>query len=60
DFRTFEANPFNPILDLSPDPEAWDCHGILTPQVFAVEGTYYMLYAGMNGKEWQTGLAVAR
>jgi len=60
DFRTFEANPFNPILDLSPDPEAWDCHGILTPQVFEVEGTYYMLYAGMNGKEWQTGLAVAR
>ena len=40
--------------------DAWDCDGILTPQVFEVNGVYYMLYAGMKGKEWQTGLAVAR
>lgn len=60
DFRTFEANPFNPILDVSDDPEAWDCDGILTPQVFEVSGTYYMLYAGMKGRNWQSGLAIAK
>ncbi|NKB71633.1 MAG: hypothetical protein GKR89_31550 [Candidatus Latescibacteria bacterium] len=58
DFRTFEANPHNPILSPSPDREAWDCDGLLTPQVFAIDGAYYMLYAGLKGREWQSGLAV--
>ena len=35
----------------------WDCDGILTPQVFEIGDTYYMLYAGRKGKEWQSGLA---
>ena len=60
DFRTFEPNPRNPIFTPSEDPDAWDCDGILTPQVFDVNGTYYLLYAGMKGKEWQTGLALAQ
>ena len=59
DFRTFEPSPYNPIFSPSPDPDAWDCDGILTPQVFEVNGVYHMLYAGRKGKEWQTGLAVA-
>lgn len=41
------------------DPEAWDCDGLLTPQVFEANGTYYMLYAGLKGREWQSGLAAA-
>ena len=60
DFRTFEPNPHNPIFTPSHDPDAWDCDGLLTPQVFPINGTYYMLYAGMKGREWQSGLAVAR
>jgi len=60
DFRTFEPNPHNPIFSPSPDPNAWDCHGVLTPQVLPIEGVYHMLYAGKRGKEWQSGLAVAR
>jgi predicted GH43/DUF377 family glycosyl hydrolase len=60
DFRTFEPSPYNPIFTPSSDPDAWDSDGILTPQVFEVNGVYHMLYAGMKGKEWQTGLAVAR
>ena len=60
DFRTFEPNPQNPILTPSTDRDAWDCDGILTPQVFEVGDRYYMLYAGMKGREWQSGLAVAR
>ncbi len=59
DFRTFEANPHNPIFTPSTDPDAWDSNGLLTSQVFEVNGTYYMLYAGMKGREWQSGLAIA-
>jgi hypothetical protein len=58
DFRTFEPNPHNPVFAPSDDPEAWDCDGVLTPQVFEANGTYYMLYAGKKGGEWQSGLAV--
>ena len=60
DFRTFEPNPRNPIFTPSPNRDAWDCDGILTPQVFEAGDHYYMLYAGMRGKEWQTGLAMTR
>ncbi len=60
DFRTFEPNPHNPIFTPSPDPDAWDGKGILTPQVFGAGECHYLLYAGYNGKEWQTGLAKAR
>lgn len=60
DFRTFEPNPYNPVFTPSSDPEAWDCDGILTPHVFELDSTFYMIYAGKKGKEWQTGLAKAR
>jgi len=66
DFRTFEPNPGNPIFTPSPDRAAWDCDGLLTPQVFELDGAYYMIYAGLRGRGWndesgvQTGLAVAR
>ncbi len=59
DFRTFEPNPSNPVFVPSSDPDAWDCDGILTPQVFEAGDSYYMLYAGMKGREWQSGLAKA-
>jgi predicted GH43/DUF377 family glycosyl hydrolase len=59
DFRSFQANPKNPIFNPSPDPDAWDSDGILTPQVFEIGDDYYMLYAGKKGKEWQSGLARA-
>lgn len=59
DFVAFEANPHNPIFTPSTDPNAWDCDGILTPQVFETGDAYYMLYAGMKGNEWQSGLAKA-
>ena len=58
DFRTFEPNPYNPIFSPSPDPNAWDCDGLLTPQVIEIDNRYLMLYAGLRGSEWQTGLAV--
>ena len=66
DFRTFEPNPHNPVLTPSKDPQAWDSNGLLTPQVFAIDGDYYMLYAGLKGSAWndvsqvQSGLAIAR
>ena len=60
DFRTFEANPGNPVFSPSEDPEAWDADGVLTGQLFEAAGTWYMVYAGKRGKEWQTGLARAR
>jgi len=60
DFRTFEPNPHNPVFTPSPDPDAWDCDGILTPQVIEIGDSYYMLYAGKKGNEWQTGLARTR
>ena len=60
DFRTFEANPHNPIFTESADRDAWDCDGVLTPQVIEIGDTYYMIYAGKKGKEWQTGLAKTR
>jgi predicted GH43/DUF377 family glycosyl hydrolase len=60
DFRDFEPNPHNPIFTPSADPEAWDCDGILTSQVFKAGDFYYLLYAGKKGSEWQTGLAKAR
>lgn len=65
DFRTFEPNPANPILTPSEDPDAWDSGGLLTPQVFAANGDYHMLYAGLKGKDWGrtaecgSGLAIA-
>lgn len=59
DFKTFEPNPANPILDLPGDSAAWDAEGLLTPQVFEVGDFYYMLYAGKSGKRWQSGLARA-
>ena len=66
DFHSFEPNPHNPIFTPSPDPEAWDSDGLLTPQVFTINGVYYMIYAGLKGSGWnrvsavQTGLAVAK
>ena len=57
DFRDFEPNPHNPVFIPSSDREAWDCDGILTPQVFEAGDFYYLLYAGKKGQEWQTGLA---
>jgi len=66
DFRSFEPNPHNPIFTPSNDPDAWDRDGLLTPQVFQMNGDYYMIYAGLRGQGWngvsevQTGLAVAR
>jgi len=59
DWRTFEPNPANPVFGPSEDPEAWDSDGVLTPQVIRIAGTYYMVYAGKKGGEWQTGLAKA-
>lgn len=59
DFRSFEPNPANPIFHPSSEPDAWDSDGILTPQVLEIGDFYYMLYAGMKGKEWQSGLARA-
>jgi len=59
DFRTFEPNPHNPVFTPSADPDAWDCDGLLTPQVLRIGGDWYMVYAGLRGKEWQTGLARA-
>ncbi len=59
DFRTFEPSPHNPVFVPSPDPDAWDCDGVLTPQVIEIGGTYTMIYAGRKGNEWQTGLAIA-
>ena len=56
DFRTFEPNPHNPVFIPSDDPNAFDCDGVLTGQVFEVGDTYAMLYAGKKGQEWQTGL----
>ena len=60
DFRTFEPNPYNPVFSPSADPDAWDCDGVLTGQVIQIGDSYYMLYAGKKGKEWQTGLAKCR
>ncbi len=60
DFRTFEPNPHNPVFSPSPDRNAWDCDGVLTAQVIEIGETYYMLYAGKKGQEWQTGLARTR
>ncbi|MFC1716531.1 hypothetical protein ACFL6S_22885 [Candidatus Poribacteria bacterium] len=57
DFRTFEPNPHNPVFTPSSDRDAWDCDGVLTPQIIEIGDTYYMLYAGRKGEEWQTGLA---
>jgi hypothetical protein len=59
DFRTFEPNPGNPIFTPADEPDAWDCDGVLTPQVIELAGSYFMIYAGKKGKEWQTGLARA-
>ncbi|MBT4818379.1 MAG: hypothetical protein HN742_09475 [Lentisphaerae bacterium] len=56
DFRTFEPNPANPVFTPSEDPDAWDCDGLLTSQVFNVNGSWYMLYAGLKGRNWQEGL----
>jgi predicted GH43/DUF377 family glycosyl hydrolase len=33
---------------------------VLTPHVIEIDDTYYMVYAGKKGKEWQTGLAKVR
>jgi hypothetical protein len=55
DFRTFEANPHNPVFIPSDDPEAWDADGVLTPQVVLIDGRYSMVDAGKKGNEWQTG-----
>jgi predicted GH43/DUF377 family glycosyl hydrolase len=59
DFSTFEPNPYNPIFVPSEDPDAFDCDGVLTPQVIEAGGRYYMVYAGKKGREWQTGLAAS-
>ncbi len=59
DFHTFEPNPYNPVFVPPSDREAWDCDGILTPQVFEAGGLHFLLYAGKKGGEWQTGLARA-
>ena len=57
DFLSFEPNPYNPVFTPSPDRDAWDCDGVLTGQVIGTGDTYYMVYAGRRGREWQTGLA---
>ncbi|MFC2098756.1 hypothetical protein ACFLTA_00940 [Bacteroidota bacterium] len=51
-FKTFEANPYNPIFKVSADSGEWDSGGLLTPQVFEAGDYYYLLYAGLKGDEW--------
>lgn len=59
-------NPRNPVLTPSRDPDAGGRNGLLTPQVFAIDGDYYMLYTGLKDSAWddvspvQSGLAVTR
>jgi predicted GH43/DUF377 family glycosyl hydrolase len=60
DFQTFEPSPLNPVFVPPEDPDAWDCDGVLTPQVIKIGETYTMIYAGRKGDEWQTGLATTR
>ncbi len=57
DFSDFEPNPYNPVFTPSDDLDAFDCDGVLTGQIFEINDTYVMLYAGKKGNEWQTGLA---
>ena len=57
DFHEFEPNPYNPVFTPSENPEHFDCDGVLTGQIIKIDQTYYMLYAGKKGQEWQTGLA---
>ncbi len=65
DFCSFEPNPNNPIFVPAPDVGRWDADGLLTPQVFWLNGDLYMIYAGLRGHGWgktaevNTGLAVA-
>ncbi|WP_299550691.1 hypothetical protein [Seonamhaeicola sp.] len=59
DFKTFEPNPYNPILTVAEDENAWDSDGLLTPQVFEMGDYYYMLYAGLNGPDWNKGHCVS-
>jgi len=59
DFKTYEPNPYNPILKVSSDTSAWDSDGLLTPQVFELGDYYYMLYAGLNGSGWNKGHCVS-
>jgi len=57
DFLTYEPNPYNPIFTPADDPDAFDCDGVLTPEVLEIGDSYYMVYAGKKVQEWQTGLA---
>ena len=57
DFHEFEPNPYNPVFTPSENPEHFDCDGVLTGQIIKIDQTYFMLYAGKKGQEWQTGLA---
>jgi hypothetical protein len=40
DFRTFEPNPHNPVFTPSANRDAWDCDGVLTPQIIEIGDTY--------------------
>lgn len=59
DFKTFEANPHNPILTANEDPNVWDADGLLTPHVFQLGDYYYMLYAGLKGESWGKGYCLS-
>ncbi|MGB9606596.1 MAG: hypothetical protein ACPL88_12040, partial [Bryobacteraceae bacterium] len=41
-------------------PGEWDSVDALNPSVVAVNGTYYNLYSGYDGRVWRTGLATSR
>jgi len=65
DFLSFDPNPNNPIFVPSVGSGNWDSDGLLTPQVFWLNGELYMIYAGLRGYNWgktsevSTGLAIA-
>ena len=56
-FRPLSRTLITLVFTPSEAPEAFDCDGVLTGQMFEVGDTYAMLYAGKKGQEWQTGLA---
>ncbi len=47
-----------PVIGPGPS-NAWDSADVLNPSVVRVDGTFYNLYSGFDGRTWRTGLAVS-
>jgi predicted GH43/DUF377 family glycosyl hydrolase len=59
DIINWDVNSKRIVFKKSDDVNSFDSKGVFSPQVYYIDGTYYLFYGGSDGKKTRTGLATS-